>query len=264
MATEQLHSISTPDGVTLRYVDAGSGAPPILFIHGWTCNIGTFRDQIPFFTKNHRVVAYDQRGHGESDKPDQDYNIEGFVNDAVWFINELRLEKSVLVGHSMGGTIVLNLVQKHPELASAAVLIDSPILLLDDAGKALVNPLLAGLESPAYAGVVEGFGRMGFFNKNSPPELVEELIAVIKSAPQRLMFTALKSTLDDANKPAGPLPVPSLFIRAEEPQMAPVEGLRERYPGMSVVTVPGTAHFVQMEQPAATNNIIKDFLDKLE
>lgn len=73
----------------------------------------------------------------------------------------------------------------------------------------------------------------------------------------------MKSILNEENKPAGPLPVPSLFIRAEEPSLATEDGLRERYPGMSVISVPA-AHFVQMEQPAATNNIIRDFLDKLE
>ena len=105
---------------------------------------------------------------------------------------------------------------------------------------------------------------MSFFNAKSPPELVEELIAGMKSAMQRLMYTAMMSILDEKSMPAGTLPVPALFIRAEEPQLAAEDGLRERYPSMSVITVPGTAHFVQMEQPAATNNIISDFLDKLE
>ncbi len=263
MTTEQLQSVTTPDGVTLRYVDAGSGDPPILFVHGWTCNMTTFRDQIPFFAKNHRVVALDQRGHGESGKPDQDYTIPGFVDDVAWFINQVKLEKPVIVGHSMGGTIALNLVHKHPNLTSAAILIDSPILPQPETAQAMVDPLFAGLQSPAYAQVAEGFGRMAFFSAKSDPAMVEELLAVIKSAPQRLMHTKIKSTLSDDSKPAGPLPVPSLFIRAEEPQLATEEGLRERYPGMTVVTVPA-AHFVQMEQPAATNNIIKDFLDKLE
>lgn len=263
MTTEQLQSITTPDGINLRYIDSGAGDPPVVFIHGWTCNLATFRDQIPFFAKNHRVIAFDQRGHGESDKPDQDYGIPGFVEDAVWLINELKLDKPVLIGHSMGGTIALNLVHSHPDMASAAILIDSPILPLDGPAKGMVEQLYAGLNSPAYAGVAEGFGRMAFFNTKTDAALVEELIGVIKSAPQRLMHTALVSTLSDESKPAGPLPVPSLFIRAEEPQLATEEGLRERYPGMGVVTVPA-AHFVQMEQPAATNNIIKDFLDKLE
>lgn len=267
MAIEQLRAVTTPDGVTLRYLETGDGKPPILFIHGWTCNHTNFRDQIAHFAKNHRVVAYDQRGHGESDKPDQDYTIPGFVDDAVWLIGELRLEKPVLIGHSMGGIIALNIIRRHPEIAAAAVFIDSTLLPLPEESQGLVGTLFAGLQTPAYANVAEGFARAAFFNENSPPELVQELVPCIASAPQRLMHTAMKSLLDESSIPAGRLPVPSLYIGAANSgsgrQLAPEEGLRQRYPGMGVVSVPA-AHFVQMEQPAATNNIIKDFLDKLE
>jgi pimeloyl-ACP methyl ester carboxylesterase len=265
MTTEQLRGATTPDGTTLRYVDKGTGKPPMLFLHGWTCNLTTFRDQVPYFAKNRRVVAYDQRGHGESDKPDQDYSVDGFVEDAVWLIKKLDLQKPVLVGHSMGGIISLNIVRRHPELASAVIFIDSTLLPLPEASGALVEPLYAGLQTPAYASVAEGFARMAFFNAGTDPALVEELLSVIKSTPQRLMYTAMKSLLDERSIPGGPIPVPSLYIGASEPGservLASEDGLRDRYPGIDVVRVPA-AHFVQMEQPAATNKIIKDFLDR--
>lgn len=262
MSTEQLQSVTTPDGVTLRYTDTGAGDPPILFIHGWTCNLTNWRGQVPHFAPHHRVVAYDQRGHGESGKPDQDYSIAGFVEDAAWLIEELRLDKPILVGHSMGGSIALNLVRKHPDIASAAVLVDAPLIPLAESASALVGPLFAGLQSGSYAAVAEGFARMTFFNSKSPPALVEELIPVIKSAPQRLMYTAMMSILDEKSMTPGAIPVPSLFIRAEEPQLASEEGLRERYPGLSVVTLPA-AHFVQMERPAETNEAIAKFVEQV-
>lgn len=260
MTTEQLRS-ATRDGITLRYLDTGAGDPPMLFIHGWTCNLTNWRDQVPHFAKKHRVVAFDQRGHGESDKPDQDYTIDGFVDDVAWLIGELKLEKPVIVGHSMGGTITLNLVRKYPNIVRAVVFIDSPFILPPET-LAIAGPLMAGLKSPAYASIAEGFARTSFFNTDSPPGLVEELIAGIIAAPQRMMHTALASIIDPQSRVAGVLPVPSLFIRAST-QMASDEQLREGFPGMGVITVP-SAHFVQMEQPAATNNVIRDFVDKLE
>jgi pimeloyl-ACP methyl ester carboxylesterase len=259
--TEQLKS-ATRDGVTLRYLEAGSGDPPLLFIHGWTCNHTHWRDQVPHFAKDHRVVALDLRGHGKSDTPDQDYAIEGFVGDVAWFIRELGLQKPVIIGHSMGGVIAMNLARRHPDLVRAIVMVDSPITPLPEATRALVEPLFAGLRSPAYAGVAEGFARMSFFNASSPPELVNELVSGMSTAPQRLMNTALADTIAPENQQPGPIPVPSIFIRAET-QFASEDDLRSRFPGLGVITVP-SAHFVQMEQPAATNNIISDFLDKLE
>lgn len=258
--TTELKS-ATRDGVTLRYIDAGAGDPPILFVHGWTCNRTHWRDQMSHFAKKHRVVALDLRGHGESDKPDEDYTIDGFVDDVAWCIREIGLEKPVIVGHSMGGVIAMSLARKHPDLASAVVLVDAPIYPLPEAMAPISEQLFAGFQTPAYASVAAEFARQFFFDANSPPEVVDAVMSSI-GAPQRVTHTALASALSPENQGAGPIPVPSLFIRAQT-QYATEDQLRERYPGMSIITVPA-AHFVQMEQPAATNNIIADFLDKLE
>ncbi len=261
MTTTSQAKAATRDGVTLRYIDTGAGEPPLLFIHGWTCNRTNWRDQMPYLAKKHRVVAVDLRGHGESDKPDQDYTIEGFVDDVAWFIDKIGLEHPVVIGHSMGGVIALNLARKHPKLVSAIVMVDSPIMPFPDAVRRMVDQILAGLQTPAYAAVAEGFARQAFFNENTKPEIITEVMASL-SAHQRVYYTALHSTLADVNHPAGPIPVPALFIRAATP-LATEDDLRERYPGLGVITVP-CAHFIQIEQPAATNNIISDFLDKLE
>jgi pimeloyl-ACP methyl ester carboxylesterase len=262
MTTSTQAKSATCDGVTLRYIETGTGEPPILFIHGWTCNRTNWRDQIPHFAKKHRVVAVDLRGHGESDKPDQDYTIEGFVDDVAWLIGKLGLERPVVVGHSMGGMIALNLVRRQPKLVSAIVMVDAPIVPFPDATIAIVEQLLAGMRSPAYSAVAMGFARMAFFDASSPPELVEELVAGVGAAPQRLMHTAMASIGAPESKEAGVIPVPALFIRAGT-AYATEDEIRTRYPGLGVITV-SAAHFVQMEQPAGTNNIISDFLDKLE
>ena len=250
---------ATRNGITLRYLETGSGSPHLLFVHGWCCNHTYWRDQIPHFAKKHRVVGVDLRGHGESDKPDEDYGIPAFVDDLAWLIKELHLDKPVVIGHSMGGTIALNLARKHPELTSAIILVDSPIVPLPN--PAMAEQLVAALQTPAYQDVAGAFVR-GMFNADSPPILVEEVISGMANAPQRVMYTALASTVSDESIIAGTLPVPALFIRASTAYHSE-DQVRERYPGIGVITVPAP-HFIQMEQPAATNNIISDFLDKLE
>jgi len=261
MMTEELKS-ATRNGVTLRYLEAGTGAPPLLFIHGWCCNSTFWRDQLPHFARKHHVVAMDLRGHGRSDKPDEDYSIPAFVDDVAWLIGELHLHKPVVIGHSMGGTIAMNLARKHPDLVEAIVMVDSPIHPFPDTMQPMLTQTLAALQTPAYEGVAAGFVRMAMFNADSPPLLVEEVVAGMSSAPQRVMHTAIASTLSDESMLAGAIPVPALFIRAAT-QIASDAELRRRYPGIGVITIPA-AHFVQMEQPDATNNVISDFLDKLE
>jgi pimeloyl-ACP methyl ester carboxylesterase len=65
----------TRDGVRLAYEESGSGSPPIVLVHGWTCNHTYFSPQREHFSKRHRVIAVDLRGHGESDKPHGSYAI---------------------------------------------------------------------------------------------------------------------------------------------------------------------------------------------
>lgn len=102
------------EGVRLSYLEGGSGEQALLFIHGWCCDGTLWRDQTDAFAPRHRIIAVDLRGHGDSDKPEQDYTIAGFAEDVAWLCRELELERPVIVGHSMGGVIALNVARRWP------------------------------------------------------------------------------------------------------------------------------------------------------
>ena len=230
-----------------------------MFVHGWCCDRSHWRAQVPEFSRRHRVVAVDQRGHGQSNKPDQDYTIAGFVNDLAWLIRELELERPVVIGHSMGGVIALNLAHEHPHLLRAIVMVDAPAVPIPDSVQPTVTALVEGLRSPEYREVASEFVATFMFNESSDPALKAEIVADIASAPQRLMYTALVSTLAPENMPAGPIPVPAMFVRAAT-QTAGADEIRARYPGIEVAEV-DAAHFLQMEKPEETNRILSRFLE---
>src|SRR5437588_6126877 len=96
------------DGIALVYEEAGR-RPPMLFVHCWCCDHGYMTPQFKRFRRVHRVIAVDLRGHGESDKPQQDYTLAGCADDLAWLCGQLRVEKSVVVGHSMGGNVAFEL-----------------------------------------------------------------------------------------------------------------------------------------------------------
>jgi pimeloyl-ACP methyl ester carboxylesterase len=74
-----------------------------------------------FFAKSHRVVSVDLRGHGKSDDPEQDYTMAIFANDLAWLCEKLRLIKPVVIGHSMGGNIALELAARYPHVPASIV-----------------------------------------------------------------------------------------------------------------------------------------------
>jgi pimeloyl-ACP methyl ester carboxylesterase len=248
------------DGVNLRYLDTGSGDPALVLIHGWACNQSMWGDQIEAFAPTHRIIAVDLRGHGESDKPDQDYDIEGFADDMAWLIREIGLDRPVLIGHSMGGVTTLNLLRKHPDIARAAVFVDAGIIPFPAELRPMVDQTIEALKTPAYKDIAKNAIAQFMFREDSPPELRDRVAAEMAEAPQRLMYTALPSTLDEANYPPGPLPVPSLFVKATTLQ-ATEEQIKERYPGMEVVSK-DTGHFCHMEKPDEFNAIVSKWLEK--
>src|SRR5215510_12800081 len=135
---------------------SGDGRDPIVFVHGWCCDHTHFAPQFGHFSARHRVVAVDQRGFGASDKPQQSYTIEGFADDLAWLCRELGLVKPALVGHSMGGAIVLATAARHPDLPRAIALCD-PAVIPPPFIRAAIDPFLAQLATPSYREAARGF-----------------------------------------------------------------------------------------------------------
>ncbi len=116
------------EGVRLAYIEAGPArpaSPPLVFIHGWMGDHHAILPQFLHFAETRRVVAIHLRGHGDSDAPEQDYTMAGFADDIAWQCRQLGLEKPLIVGHSLGGAIALELAGRHPDLPSGIVIIDS-------------------------------------------------------------------------------------------------------------------------------------------
>ena len=116
------------DGISLFYEDAGGGGPPLLLVHGWGCDHTFMAPQFTHFCGDQRVVTVDLRGHGRSDKPRQAYTIPAFAEDLAWVCRERDLEPPVVIGHSMGGAIALELAAEAPEQLAGIVLLDTAVL----------------------------------------------------------------------------------------------------------------------------------------
>lgn len=110
------------NNVELYYEVHGEGEP-IIFSHGWMDDSSVWKSQIEFFAKKHKVVVYDQRGHGKSDKPRKDYSIQTLSNDLFTLVQHLNFEKVTIVGHSMGGMTAQVFALDHPENVSKLVLV---------------------------------------------------------------------------------------------------------------------------------------------
>lgn len=107
--------------IELYYEITGEGAP-VLLIPGLGVDVNYFRSIISGLAERHRVVAFDPRGAGRSDKPDEPYTIDGMAEDAAGLLAYLGLDRTTVIGCSMGGRIALSLALHHPAVVERLVL----------------------------------------------------------------------------------------------------------------------------------------------
>jgi pimeloyl-ACP methyl ester carboxylesterase len=249
------------DGVKLYYEEAGSGEPAIVMIHGWTCNHTHWAAQVEHFSKKHRVVTLDLRGHGESDAPEQDYTLAGFADDVAWMIEQLGLDRPIVCGHSMGGFVTAQLGKNHPDSLRARILVDSPVVTSLEF-KTRAVPMIERWRQPDYLGEVGQFIDGGMFTELDSPDRRADILAQMLQTPQHVLTSAM---LDIAHTDhAGATQANTGPFLAIYAGLFPVDlaEVRALVPGALVGQTVGSGHFNMVEVPEQVNAMIDVFLEK--
>ena len=130
--SSQRHAVSISDGATISYLEAGTGQP-IVLLPGLGQTAAQFAMQIDEFSTAYRVISVDQRGHGESSKPSHGYRIARLAKDLHELLTQLELTKVVLLGHSMGCSVIWSYWDQLGGVQVAGlVLVDQPATLVAD------------------------------------------------------------------------------------------------------------------------------------
>ena len=111
-------------GLSFHYREYGEGGRPLVLLHGVASNSRVWLIVAPLLARRFRVFALDQRGHGESAKPDGGYDFPTVTDDIAAFVETLGLERPVIVGHSWGGNVALQYAATYPDSAAGIVLVD--------------------------------------------------------------------------------------------------------------------------------------------
>lgn len=115
-------------GLGFHYREWSSEGLPLVLLHGLASNCRIWDLAAPLLARRYRVLALDQRGHGESAKPLGDYGFSTVVEDVHAFVTTLGLERPVVVGHSWGGNVALQYAVEHPQDVTALALVDGGFL----------------------------------------------------------------------------------------------------------------------------------------
>lgn len=267
-------------GIRTFYLEAGEG-PPVVLLHGLGATNASMLPTFAALAGTHRVIAPDNPGFGESDKPRTAYHPAFFTRWLTAFLDEIGVDKATFIGNSMGGRIALEMGLRHPERADKLVLFTPsmawkrfrqfvPIVRF-------LLPELAFVPLRIPRGrVMQGLQRM-FADPSRLPQAwydaaVDEFLRVFRSPRGRVGFfsAARQIYLEESHGPNGfwerlpSLQAPSLFLWGDRDLLVPARFARHAVdcvPHAHSIILPSCGHVPQFEHPETTHRLVKEFLE---
>jgi pimeloyl-ACP methyl ester carboxylesterase len=261
----------------LHYIRAGRGAPPLVFVHGFCCSHEDWLLQVEELKSRFEVVACDLRGHGQTPGRPQECTIEHFGGDVAALLSVLDLEKSVLIGHSMGCRVVLEAARLAPGRVAGLVLVDGSRTGSGDPNEAEAAAH-AAVGKSGYPAFAEALFRQMFF---TPSALAEAIVvrALRQGAgfgpllwPGMARWDAAKMDASLAAVRAPVLVIQSTTRNAELKRSMLKAGesspyldlLKQALKDVRIEVVPGVGHFTQLEAAGQVNRLISSFAGTLK
>jgi pimeloyl-ACP methyl ester carboxylesterase len=263
-------------GLDVHYRDWGGEGSGVILVHGLASSSRIFDLCAPLLTANHRVVAYDQRGHGYTAKLDIGYDFDTLVADGVGLARALNVAPPyTVVGHSWGASVALQWAARHPADVQAIVLVDGGIFSFHDIPGATWESVSERLAPPDHTGrtfeeLLERtrHGDLAFLDEPFRREFFAALMHVMPDgtyhprlarsrhmAILRAMWDMdLEAAYDALQCPALALVAVPQVVRDEQRDMIAIrhksaDRLAARQPLLSVQWVPDTIHDLPLQRP---------------
>jgi len=247
--------------ITISYNDEGeSGAPVIIFIHGFPFNKSMWDEQLEALKGNYRVIAYDVRGHGNSDAGKGDFSIDLFAKDLINFMDALIIDKAMLCGLSMGGYIALNAVENYPDRFDALILSDTNCIADTPEAK---EKRLKTIESIKKNGV-EKFAEESIKNLFAPESLstkkeeIDSVREMIVNTSKQSLYKTLRAFYERKETCSGlqDINIPVLIMVGNEDKITPPEAaqmMHEKIEDSVLFIIEHAGHLSNLENPIDFN-----------
>ncbi|MDP1677135.1 MAG: alpha/beta fold hydrolase [Bacteroidota bacterium] len=266
---------ATINNCLTRYIDVGSpNAIPIIFIHGFPFSHKMWNfpgGQIDVLSSTNRVIAYDIRGHGESEVGTGHYSIELFVDDLFALMDHLHIPKAIICGLSMGGYIALRAVERNPERILGLVLCDTRSEADGNEAKIRRANGIKFIQTNGMKFYAQDYVKIVF--APSSFESHPESIKLIQSVVERTASTSIFGTLlalaarTDTTSSLPNITCPTLILVGEKDNLTPInasQAMNKVIPGSTIVIIPNAGHISNMENPSEFNKYLVEFVSQFK
>lgn len=261
----------TVDSRHIEYLDTGGAGTPVLLVHAFPLRADMWEPQMESLGDRWRFIAPDLKGFGGSDAPEDasGYSVDSFADDLKAVLDELGIDRAVLVGLSLGGYVAFAFLRKYRSSVSALVLADTRA------------------EADAPENVEKRTNQQGLVREQGPGALTDGLVGALLGEPTRekkpdvvatvrsLMenpaagyigaLEAMKGRPDSTGDLAS-IDVPTLIVVGENDALTPPElsrKMHEHIGGSRLVVIPEAGHLSNLEAPEAFNGALAEFLGSL-
>ncbi len=269
--------VTTDDGVGLATVAVGDPrAPGLLLVHGIGGAKEDFADHLDALAAHHRVVTFDHRGHGESDKPDDEraYSLDRLAVDIATVVDAHDLHDLRILGHSMGGMAMRRFLLAHPDRAHAVVFMDTSAGAPPGSDTELVAAASEIVRSGGLAALKQLSDELDVLGSAAHQRILAERPGFAEYSDYKwhamapVMWTALMHeivTQPDQLPELAALTVPALGIVGDQDVMflRPMDDIVRTVPRARLVVIDAAGHSPQFENPPAWIAAMREFLDGL-
>ncbi|KAF0141535.1 MAG: carboxylesterase [Stygiobacter sp.] len=253
--------VKSSDGVEIAYSVSGKGELALIFVHGWGWDQSLWKKQIAKFSSKYKVVTLDLAGHGESGKKRKSFTIKAFSDDVVSVVNKLKLNKVILVGHSMGGIINLEVYRQIKDKVVGIIGADTyQLFQKGESPKSAEDYLTTFKEN--YLGSVREYVRT-LFLESADSAFVEGMVKRMQKLPPEIGMDIFRNIYQyNSLKAATELQPRIVAVNGQKFKVKEAENIKI-LPGFTAKIIRGTGHFPMIENPERFDEFLQEAINEL-
>jgi len=257
------------ENVKIAYHEIGKGGTTLLFVHGSFIDMNYWSAQVDYFKRQYRVLTIDLPGHGKSGKNRSTWAIQEYGKDVCTLINDLHLKNVILIGHSMGGDVILEVSDKCPDSVIGFVGVDN----FKNAGtepsvemQNQIDQIMIMLKSD-FAGTSENFARQALLSPSTDKTIINRVVSDYRDMDKNIGIDLISSAFTYYGRERELMTQLKFKMHLINVDNIPTnEEVLKKYAasGYDVISINGTCHFPMIEKPDEFNRLLQDIIVKIK